>query len=154
MGEVSIIGTNKILPSQNCTFGNSERARTFGTRKVRTVRNESGDLVYYLPIRREEVEGLGSKENSKEKCEIARIDDYPGEQTVSELQAELKRIKIGLRKVLDEYDSDTSIRKSSLLPKIQRLIGNVRLQEREIEPMKALEPLVSQRIRDQSPTFS
>ncbi len=86
---------------------------------------EKVSRTFYLPLRQNEIQFLGLSEDSYVKAEIARIEKKDSLARPSyEIQAELDRIKAGLKKILAEYDPDTSIRKSSLLPKIQKIMGD------------------------------
>ena len=84
---------------------------------------------FYLPIYRGEIAKLGLSENSFVKGEIARTEAYQEERPGAEIQAELDKVKNGLKKILDEYDENTSIRKLVLQEKIEKVIGTLTHEE-------------------------
>lgn len=80
--------------------------------------------TFYLPIRQNEIQYLGLSEDSYVKAEIARLQrNDTVERPAYEIQAELDRLKANLKKILSEYDDDTSIRKSILMPKMLKILG-------------------------------
>lgn len=103
-------------------FSEHDRTLWIDGRKVIVISRKSAKS-YYLPLYRGEVQKLGLTQNSFLKAEIARTEAYQDERPAAEIQAELDRVKEGLRKILDEYDTSTSIRKLILQEKIDKLIG-------------------------------
>ena len=78
----------------------------------------------YLPLYKNEIEFLGLTENSLIRAELSRVEKNDSvKRPAFEIQAELDQLRTGLMKILDEYDDDASIRKSILVPKIQKILG-------------------------------
>jgi hypothetical protein len=112
---------DKILNMTHMFTDNDTTVWIDGRKVVYVSRKRSKSA--YLPLYRGEIAKLGLTENSFVKAEVARTEAYQVERPASELQSELDRLRQGLRKILDEYDKDTSIRKSVLMPRIEKLLG-------------------------------
>ena len=81
-------------------------------------------VSYYLPLYKNEIEFLGLTENSLIRAELSRVEKNDSiKRPAFEIQAEFDQLRTRLKKILDEYDDDTSIRKSILVPKIQKILG-------------------------------
>jgi hypothetical protein len=113
-----------------CVFTEREIKTVIDSRKLLLLRRGSKkypgkqSVSYYIPLYEGEVRQLGLGEDSLVRAEVSRIERSESvKKPAHELQAELDRLREGLKKILDGYDESTSIRKTVLQERISKVIG-------------------------------